>query len=528
MLRDKKFYIALSMAVFLSVNSGCSRVGPDFSSPLRVELPKKPISGKGTKDPSIEKWWHIYSDRDLNRLVKALYRQSPDLEAAGTRIVQARAMLGISIGMSLPQKQTVSGSAMVSDDNSASASHSVVTSSFEAGWELDLWGKYARGIESSKAGLYAAIASYNDILVSLIAEMAKNYIQYRTTQERIVYARRNIAIQEYVTRVTEIQFRSGNVSELDMQQARTQLHSTRAALYELELSLARYESAMSTLLGIPSGRLGEYIDRKDVRDDLVRRLDTKGESTFQIDEKSGSAIGISLVPMPRFDPSIPIDAELITRRPDIRAAEYLAHAQSARIGMSEAELYPSFSLLGSISYGKDSRYPHTVSIVAGPSFAWNIFQYGRIKNDIRLQDALFEERLCDYNKKVISALNEVTYSLKNYKITLRQFEENKKAVEASVRAFNISMRQYSEGLVSYQRLLNSVEKLTRYQDQHARIKGSLSVAVVSIYRSLGGGWQISRGGRYLSRESVERMKSRSDWGDMLEESSIVIPKGWKG
>ncbi|WP_457607065.1 TolC family protein [Nitratifractor sp.] len=505
---------------------GCAPVGPDFTGPGEAKLPKG-WRKRRAKDPRLARWWKVYGDRRLDRLIEAAWRQNLDLKAAGLRILQARAALGISEGMAYPQLQQLSGSATISDDNRAPHSLRSGSLSFDLGWELDLWGKYARGTESARAQLYAAVASYDAILVSVLAEVARNYISYRTAQERIAYARRNIAIQEYVVRVTEIQFNSGNVSELDMQQARTQLHSTRGAVYELKLSKIRARNALAMLLGLNPTEVEGYLGRSRPADRLDR-FAKRQNGTIQIEQGKGSILGSSLIPTPRFDPRRPIDAELITRRPDVRAAEYLAHSRSAQIGVAQADLYPSFSLLGSIQYGKTSLSLSKIGVVAGPSFAWNIFQYGRIKNHVRLQDALFEESLVQYNKTVLGAVHEVSYALDNYRYTLDQLRESEAAVRASVRAFNISIRQYNDGLVSYQRLLNSVEKLTRYQDQYARLKGALATQVALLYKALGGGWQIARGGRYLSEETVRRMKERTDWGKMLEREQVILPRGWGG
>ncbi len=504
---------------------GCAAVGPDFSGPGRVKLPAGWERNRRKKDPQLAHWWKIYGDRNLDRLVQMAWRQNLDLKSAGLRILQARAALGISEGMAFPQIQQISGSATVSDDNRAA--HSVRSSNlgFDLGWELDLWGKYARGTESAEANLYAALASYNDILVTVIAEVARNYIAYRTAQERIAYARRNIAIQEYVVKVTRIQFNSGNVSELDMRQAQTQLHSTRGAVYELQLSRIRARNALAMLLGLNPSEVERFLPGK-YRDSLGRYVH-RDKGTLQLKEASADLFGVSLIPHPRFDPRRPIDAELITRRPDVKVAEYQAHARSAQIGVAEAALYPSFSLFGNISYGNTNLSLSKIGVVAGPSFSWNILQYGRIRNNVRLQDAIFEESLVRYNKTVLNAVHEVSYALDNYRYTLDQLKESEAAIQSSVRAFNISMKQYNDGLVSYQRLLNSIEKLTRYQDQYARLKGALATQVALLYKALGGGWEIARGGRYLSRETVQHLKERSDWGRMLEEEQVRLPKEWR-
>jgi len=247
------------LATLAAAFTGCTKLGPDFVRPAPPPLPKE-LDKKA--DPAAlretARWWKIFGDPVLDTLIERASTQNLDLRGAGLRILQARAALGIAAGMQYPQKQTLSGSYSVGYNkghiDAASASLDTV-------WEMDIWGKYARGIESAEASLYAAVASYRDILVAIEAETARHYIAYRTAQERIAYARRNIAIQERVTRMTEIQYNAGNVSELDMQQSRTQLFNTRAALPGLKMQQIAAVNALAVLLGTrlrphPSHRRG--------------------------------------------------------------------------------------------------------------------------------------------------------------------------------------------------------------------------------------------------------------------------------
>jgi len=223
----------LSLLVLL-ILGGCAKLGPDFGGISNPPVPKKWKSSTKHKDPSITRWWQTFHDPTLNTLVNKAYAQNLDIQSAGLRIAQARAALGISQGLAFPQLQTLSGQA--SSTHSGVADVATAGINFDMGWEMDIWGKYARGIESSEAQLYASVASYDNIMVSVIAEVARNYIDYRTAEERLIYAHRNVLIQERVTKMTEIQFNSGNVSELDMQQARTQLYNTRTSIPAIELT----------------------------------------------------------------------------------------------------------------------------------------------------------------------------------------------------------------------------------------------------------------------------------------------------
>jgi len=522
--------ITLSALVSLVVFSGCAPLGPNFSGVDEIQVPKAWANSGKRNDQQMAQWWKIFDDPILNALVEKTYAQNLDLQAAGLRIVQSRAALGITTGLQYPQVQTLSGNiAGVRKNNNAFRAAGV---NFDIGWEMDVWGKYARGIESSEAALYATLASYNDIMISVISEVARNYINYRSGEERIAYARRNIVIQERVTKITEIQFNSGNVSELDMQQSRSQLYATRSALPSLELTMIKARNAMAVLMGTDTTSVEKMLKKGKHYKDNVGKYISTNKSFIQIKEGDRDNINISLVPTAKFNPHNKIDANLLSQRPDLKVAQYQAQANSAKIGSTVAELYPSFTLFGNIglnannALGSWTTGGNALGVSIGPAFSWNIFQYDRIKDKIRLQDAIFEESLVNYNKKVLSALSEVSDALNGYKLTKIQLDENKKAVNATVRAFNISMTQYNDGLVSYQRLLSTVDSLTRNQDRYAQIKGALATNVILLYKALGGGWQMNKGKAYVSQEMAGKMQRRTDWGKYLDANMTKLPTGF--
>lgn len=512
--------------------SGCVKLGPDFRALNAPPLPKQwSKSDKKVPMASLAQWWKTFNDPMLNDLVEKSYAQNLDIESAGLRIVQARAVLGISEGLYFPQLQTFSGSATSS--GSRATDIATAGTGFDIGWEMDIWGKFARGIESSQANLYASLASYDDIMVSVISEVSRNYINYRTAQERLAYARRNVKIQERVTQMTEVQFNSGNVSELDMQQARSQLYTTRASIPAIEISKVQARNAMALLLGTNADDMRKILhsNKKRYRDSSSKYFAKEKQGVLQIKSRTSNLLNVNIIPTADLNPYHQIDADLITRRPDVKVAEYLVRSNNALIGSAIAELYPSFTLFGNIGYKTNNATGSWVSgsdalgVTVGPSFSWNIFQYGRIKNNIRLRDALFEESIVNYNKKVLSAVAEVSNALEGYVLTQKQKNENEKAVAATVRAFNISVIQYNDGLVDYQRLLTTVEKLTSTQDRYAVIKGNLATQAILLYKSLGGGWQISRGKSYLSAGTAKRMKNRVDWDQYLDDNMTRLPQG---
>jgi len=238
----------LILFIILLVSNACSTLGPDYKKPQEEKLPQNWDSNLTKSDKSIQEWWKLFHDETLNTLVQKMYEQNFDLRSAGLRILESRTALGISQGLTYPQVQTLSGS--LAGVQSGGKSFASLGVNFDMGWEMDVWGKYARGIESSEATLYASVASYNDILVTLISEVARNYINYQTAQERIIFAKRNIKIQERVTAMTEVQFNAGNVSELDIQQSRTQLYATQSLLPSLELAKIKSRNALAVLLGV--------------------------------------------------------------------------------------------------------------------------------------------------------------------------------------------------------------------------------------------------------------------------------------
>ena len=494
-MKKNKLILILLISTLLLLVSGCSVVGPDYKKQDNQKLPDTWDTNLTKSDASIQEWWKSFNDETLNTLVQKTYEQNLDLRSAGLRILQARAALGISKGLTYPQAQTFSGNlAGVRAGGNNFASTGV---SFDVGWEMDVWGKYARGIESSEATLYATVASYDDILVSVIAEVARNYINYTTAKERIAFAKRNIKIQTRVTKMTEVQFNAGNVSELDMQQSRTQLYSTMSILPTLKLTQIKSQNALAILLGL-------------LPQDIDKILATPETNSTEF------------IPTIALIENFKVNANVVKRRPDLQVAELQAQAQSARIGSAKAELYPHFSLFGSLGLSTNNAGNSWISagdaigISAGPAFSWNIFQYDRIKNQVRIQDAKFQESLTNYNKKVLQAVGEVSNALNGYRLIKKQLELNKQAIEATTRAYNLSVTQYENGLVTYQRLLSTVESLTRNEDAYAQIKGNIAIQVISLYKALGGGFDLKQH-EYINTKDLNAIKERGvDWGDYLE------------
>ena len=499
-------------------------MGPDYQAPAQPELPTTwSTEETTTQTQAVSAWWQLFEDPVLNDLIEKGAQQNLSIEAAGLRIVQARAALGISDALIFPQQQQVNGnvSALYRNEDWFKSANA----GLDVGWEMDIWGKYARGIESSEATLYASIASYHDVLVTISAEIARNYINYRTAQERMFLSRQNIAIQQRVVEMTQVLYDAGNVSELDVQQAKTQLYATQSSLPGLNITRSQARNAIAVLLSTLPEKIEPLLMLPAQRQAPV--LDARLNQTMRADVVATRYSETSVIPRaPELQDSI--NSQLVMRRPDLKVAELLTRAQSARIGLTEADLYPQFFLFGSVGVSQTVRSSNSfdlsdaVTANIGPGLSWNIFQYDRIKNRVRIEDALFQESLANYNQSVLQAVSEVSNALEAYRFTVDKSGYDFSAVESSIRAFNISANQYNNGLVTYQRLLSTVEKMTLREDAYAVTRGNIANQVVALYKAVGGGWEPLSGSMPLVKpETVEQMKVRTDWGDYLEPTTIT-------
>jgi multidrug efflux system outer membrane protein len=355
-------------------------------------------------------------------------------------------------------------------------------------WELDFWGKFRRGIESADAEYLASIAQYDDVQVLVAAQAASFYANIRTIELRLRIAHENAALQKRSLEITERLFRSGNESELDLQQARTLYLSTLATIPELEASLHEVRNALSILLARPPGPLPE--------------LDTRRERIPEAD------LGlISEIP-----------ADLMRRRPDVRAAELQLAAQSARIGVSESELYPAIALGGSVVFSASSamRSPHGLDWGLGPAFVWNIFDHGRLKNQVLVQDARFQILFEQYQDTVLRAARELEDAAIGFAQRRAQVDILAEAVQAARRSLDIADIQYREGLVDFQRVLDSQRALFSQQERLVTTRGAVAQSLIALYKALGGGWQPARERPAVDETTRATMAERSNWKHLFD------------
>jgi NodT family efflux transporter outer membrane factor (OMF) lipoprotein len=332
--------------------------------------------------------------------------------------------------------------------------------------------------------------------------VASTYVLIRTFEERLQIARENLRIQEESLRIAQARFEAGATSERDVQQALTQLRSTEAEIPFLESGLRRAQNALSILLGMPPGRLNELLS------------------------------GSSGIPQAPVEVSVGIPAELLRRRPDIRNAELQASAQSSLIGVAKADLYPSFSLAGSFGFlssdvGRfdlgDIFLWKSRTATFGPSFQWNLFNYGRITNSVRVQDARFQEALLNYQNTVLRAQQEVEDGLVVFLQNQERVALLLKAVEAAERTVGLALIQYREGATDYTTVLTAQQSLLEQQDRLADSQGSVPQGLISVYRALGGGWEIRRDRPLIPVAVKEEMEKRTDWGPLLTPAAVQEP-----
>ena len=475
----------LSLALFAAaIAAGCAPVGPDFVRPDAPEHPawlEAEIGAFETSPAELAGWWRTLEDPVLDELIEAAHRHNNNLEIAGLRVLEAQANLGIAAGLKYPQAQVAVGDATAlgaseSAANTAAGDLEFTQYNLGAGvsWELDFWGRFRRGVEAADAALLASVADYDDLLVLLTAQVVDVYVVVRTTEEQLRLAKDSLAIQERSYEIVDVLFRNGESSELDALQAKTLLLSTRASIPPLEAALKQARNALAILLGETPG-------------DIETRL--KGEG---------------LLPVVPETVLVGVPADLLRQRPDVRAAEYRARAQNALVGVATADLYPSFSLNGFLGltaagntettrtgesgFGELFR-AESLTYSAGASFVWPFLNYGRIRNNILVQDTRLRQALVAYRETVIRAAREAEDAMAEYLAARQQDLVLTETVQVAQRSAELSMLRYQEGFADYQRVLNSQQALFTQQQRYAANRGAVIRGLAAIYRSLGGGWQ---------------------------------------
>jgi NodT family efflux transporter outer membrane factor (OMF) lipoprotein len=458
------------------------KVGPNYRRPPAPAaenwIDAADVRIRNEKD-DLSRWWTVFNDPKLDALIRDAYLQNLTLRQAGCRVLEARAQQAIAVGTIFPQTQQATGNyqraavstAVPNRVNVRSPFYSQWNYGFALAWELDFWGRFRRAIESANDSLDASVEDFDYVLVTLLGDVATYYAQVRTFEQRIAYAMTNVELQRQTLKIAEARYKAGTTGELDVLQARSTLEQTEAQIAELEISLRQANNQLCILLGIPP-------------------------------EELRSRLGPGHIPTAPAEVAVGIPADLLRRRPDVRRAERLAAAQSAEIGVAVADFYPHISLTGSVNYaagtpvlprpaalGGPARHLALEGFI-GPTFQWNILNYGRIMNNVRLQDARFQELVAAYQSTVLTAAQEVENGL----VTFLQAQERAKFQAASVedaeKAVRIVVAQYREGTVDFTRVTQIQQNLVPLLDTLAQARGEIGLGLIQVYRALGGGWEI--------------------------------------
>lgn len=515
-------------AVLLPLTAAGCMVGPDYKRP-DVAVPAhfattQPAATQPAKLVDLSRWWESFSDPELDSLIDRAIHSNLDLRVAENRVLESRAERQIQSSGLFP---VANGSASYSRDrfskqgfyipgaggaSSASSGNSTASRAaptggtggsssssnglasafnrseidtwqggFDASWEIDIFGGVRRSIEAARADEQSSIDARRDALVTLLAEVARNYIDLRGVQRELAIARENVKSQQSTVELTRSRFQAGLATDLDVARAEAQVATTQAQIPGLVTSMQQSIHHLGILLA-------------------------KDPTALQSELESSA-------PIPKPPPEVPVGlpSELLKRRPDIRRAERDLAAATARIGVAKSDLFPHFALTGGIGLAaghvEDIFRTDAVYYSVGPAVNWRIFDAGRIQANIRVQDAREQEALATYQSTVLRSLEDVENALVGYAQERQRWEALHRAVDANQRAVDLATQLYTKGLTDFLNVLESQRNLFASQDQLAQSEHNLASDVVALYKALGGGWE--------SQEPTEQPKSDQ------KESSVV-------
>ena len=450
----------------------CAVVGPDYLRPepkvpdaWRQELTKNLATDKA----DLRTWWKTLDDPVLDSLIERAAAGNLTLKAAFSRIRESRARLGVATGERYPD---VGGSGFVEN---ARDSEGIFTTpippqkrtdtfygtGLDATWEIDFWGRISRSIESADANLDASVEDYRDVLVLLYADIALSYVDVRSLQQRIRFAEQNVATQQGTLELTRIRHEAQLVPELDVRQAELNLARTESSIPQLKTSLSQAINRVGVLLGEPPNTLYAELSKPVP------------------------------IPLPPARVLVGVPADLVRQRPDIRRAERALAAQTARVGVATADLYPRFTLSGTFALETassglldwDNR-----AWAFGPAFSWNLFDGGRVRNNIRAEDARTQQALVTYEQTVLNALEDVENAMVAFAQERDRRESLNRSVVASARSVELVQELYRSGLTDFQNVLDMERTLFQQQDAFAESEGIVTQQMVRVYRAFGGGW----------------------------------------
>ena len=428
--------------------------------------------GETNTAPVDAAWWKMFNDPELDSLIARAAQSNLDAACGRRPGCAKRALRGeVAAADFWPsvdaaasyQRERLSANGFPEFPPGIPLGGNVYQAGFDAAWELDVFGGTRRAVEAANAGIASSEFGERDVLVSLEGEVARNYLEARSFQRRLAIARQNIAAQQDAFDLTRDRYQTGLSGDLDVQEAAGLLATTQAQVPPLESGFSRAAHGLGVLLGLPPGAL--------------------------VDELTNDA------PIPAAPPVVPagLPSDLLRRRPDIRRAERDLAAATAQIGIATADLYPKFSLTGDIalqSVGTSDWFTGGSRLwQAGPMAQWRIFDAGRIRANIRVQNARQEQALANYEQSVLSAMEDVENALTAYAKEQTRHESLVNSAQASQQALDISQQLYQNGLTDFLHVLDAQRSLYASQDALVQSDRDVALNLVALFKALGGGWE---------------------------------------
>ena len=484
--------------------AGCT-VGPNYASPTpgspaswfrttRTETATGPVSLPVAEPIDVE-WWGVLHDPQLTALMRRVASTNLDVRGADLRLAQSRAQRGVTAAAGYPtlngngsytreQPSKLGVISLISGGGSSAATQSnglggtsnafqntsgigafdLFQAGFDASWELDLWGKVRRQVESASAQVEASTEARRNTLLTSLAELARNYVQLRGLQESERIVRSNLSSAQQAASLTDRRVRGGLATDLDLANARAQAEATAAALPQLEAQELQAINAISLLLGEAPGAMAAELETQK--------------------------------PLPPVPPTVPIGvpSDLARRRPDIRQADAQLHAATADVGTAQANFYPSVTLSGSVAL-QATQFPRALDINAltygiGPSVSIPIFEGGRLTRTLELRKEQAKEAAVTYQKTVLQAFHDVDNALIAYRTDQLRRERLLAQAAQSRRAYQIATERYKSGLSDFLEVLTAQRTLLQAEQDLASATTTVSTDLIMLYKALGGGWEI--------------------------------------
>ncbi|MDW5287378.1 TolC family protein [Formosa sp. PL04] len=477
----KQYWVTLfSIALFgmVLLFQGCKAVGPDYTTPIDP-VPNAwdlKIQSKLVKEPKsdLENWWTLFNDPILNALIEKAKSQNRNLKIAYSRVIEARTeMSGVS-GAKLPsletsasvgvEKQSDLGSLKPLAPANGFKPQGIFQQGFSSSWEIDVFGRVRRSMEAANYAYETSIQDYYDVMTVLLADVAINYLDLRSKQQQRVNTEKNVIAQEESLTLTEVMFNSGISSYLDVVQAKSNLLETKSQ--------------------IPDYKLGEYKAINKLSQLLGTTYDSLGIDLYEIGK----------IPMGNTNFNVGLPTDLLRQRPDIRAAELNIAMNNAKIGVSTADLYPTFSLGG--FFGFDSQDAGNLFSVPGMNWglslpiSWQIFNRKQIKANIAINEQQTQQALLNYENTVLKAYIEVEDLLVSLHMNQEKYKFISEAVGQTEEAVGLVKIQYDTQITDFQNVLDTQRSLFRQQNQKVTSETDIVINLIKLYKALGGGWTI--------------------------------------